>query len=266
MRPCFVERWRPRGLWGRRLHPRTLAFGSVGSQNEHFRPGSACSGSSRRRSARAPRAAVSELLVCVLVLGACSAPTPARSPEAAPVAAGSSRAAEAVAPGPSLESSATGVERINDETAQRTTGPRPPDFELDTLDGGSFRLSEHLGSSVVLIDFWATYCDPCLAAMPHLNELYQEHKQRGLVVVGVSIDGPESVAQVRSTVQKLGVEFPVALDDDSSVVAKYNPKLSAPFSVLIGRDGSVITKAEGYTTGRAAALDADVERALAKTP
>lgn len=143
-------------------------------------------------------------------------------------------------------------------------GPRPPDFELDTLDGDSFRLSDHLGTSVVLLDFWATYCDPCLAAMPHLDELYREHKERGLLVVGVSIDGPESVAQVRSTVQQLGVEFPIVLDEDSAVVAKYNPKVSAPFSVLIGRDGAVITKAEGYTTGGAAALDADIQRALAE--
>ncbi len=144
------------------------------------------------------------------------------------------------------------------------TGPRPPDFELDATDGSSFRLSDHLGKQVVLLDFWATYCDPCLAAMPHLNDLYQAKKSRGLVVVGISIDGPESVAQVRATVARLGVQFPILLDDESSVVAQYNPKVSAPFSVLIGRDGSIVTKREGYTTGKAAALDADIEQALAR--
>src|SRR5690606_6001226 len=139
---------------------------------------------------------------------------------------------------------------------------RPPDFELDTLKGGSVRLSDLLGSHVVLLDFWATYCDPCLVAMPHLQELYEQHQAAGLVVLGISIDGPESAASVRSTVSKLGVTFPILLDDESVVVARYNPKTSAPFSVLIGRDGSILAQQEGFTTGNAAELDAAIAQAL----
>jgi len=52
----------------------------------------------------------------------------------------------------------------------------PPDFELSTVDGRSERLSEHLGKEVVLLDFWATFCEPCLAGMPHLDALYRQHK------------------------------------------------------------------------------------------
>lgn len=143
-------------------------------------------------------------------------------------------------------------------------GAKPPDFELSTLDGKTVRLSDHLGKDVVLIDFWATFCDPCMAAMPHLDELYKKHKSEGFVVLGVSIDGPDSMAQVKSTVSKLGVSFPILLDQETRVVALYNPKTSAPFSVLIGRDGSIITKKEGYTTGDSSAVDRDVEAALAK--
>ncbi|MBI3202077.1 MAG: TlpA family protein disulfide reductase [Myxococcales bacterium] len=149
-------------------------------------------------------------------------------------------------------------------TGAEGSGARPPDFELSTIDGKTVRLSDHLGKDVVLIDFWATFCDPCMASMPHLDELYKKHKDKGFVVLGVSIDGPDSVAQVKSTVAKLGVSFPILLDQETSVVALYNPKTSAPFSVLIGRDGSVIAKKEGYTTGDGAAVDRDVEAALAK--
>ena len=153
------------------------------------------------------------------------------------------------------------------EAAAATAAPvalvnRPPDFELDTLKGGSVRLSDLLGSHVVLLDFWATYCDPCLVAMPHLQELYEQHQAAGLVVLGISIDGPESAASVRSTVSKLGVTFPILLDDESVVVARYNPKTSAPFSVLIGRDGSILAQQEGFTTGNAAELDAAIAQAL----
>jgi len=148
--------------------------------------------------------------------------------------------------------------------APTSSGAKPPDFELPTLDGQSVRLSDHLGKDVVLIDFWATFCDPCLASMPHLDELYRKHKDEGFVVLGISIDGPDSIAQVKGTVAKLGVSFPILLDQETRVVGLYNPKTSAPYSVLIGRDGGIIAKKEGYTTGDSSAVDKDVEAALAK--
>ncbi|HEX3776315.1 MAG TPA: TlpA disulfide reductase family protein [Polyangiaceae bacterium] len=141
----------------------------------------------------------------------------------------------------------------------------PPDFELSTLDGKSERLSQRLGKDVVLIDFWATFCEPCLAGMPHLDALYRAHRKEGFVVLGVDIDGPDSIAQVRTTVEKLGVSFPILLDQETRVVALYNPKTSAPYSVLIGRDGRILKKQEGYTTGDANAVDRDVLAALAGT-
>jgi peroxiredoxin len=142
----------------------------------------------------------------------------------------------------------------------------PPDFELSTVDGRSERLSEHLGKEVVLLDFWATFCEPCLAGMPHLDALYRQHKGEGFVVLGIDIDGPDSIAQVKTAVSKLGVSFPILLDQETRVVALYNPKTSAPYSVLIGRDGRILKKQEGYTTGDAAAVDRDVLAALAETP
>jgi len=140
----------------------------------------------------------------------------------------------------------------------------PPDFELSTMDGKSERLSEHLGKEVVLLDFWATFCEPCLAGMPHLDALYREHHAQGFTVLGISIDGPDSVAQVKTTVSKLGISFPILLDQETRVVALYNPKTSAPYSVLIGRDGRILKKQEGYTTGNASVLDRDVADALAR--
>jgi len=152
-------------------------------------------------------------------------------------------------------------------SAPGASGPSqlaPPDFELSTMDGKSERLSDHLGKEVVLLDFWATFCEPCLAGMPHLDALYREHHAQGFTVLGISIDGPDSVAQVKTTASKLGISFPILLDQETRVVALYNPKTSAPYSVLIGRDGRILKKQEGYTTGNAAVLDRDVADALAR--
>lgn len=115
----------------------------------------------------------------------------------------------------------------------------------------------------MLLDFWATFCEPCLASMPHLDALYRKHQAEGFVVFGIAIDGPDSVAQVKTAVSKLGISFPILLDQETRVVAQYNPKTSAPYSVLIGRDGRILKKQEGYTTGNADALERDVVAALA---
>lgn len=139
---------------------------------------------------------------------------------------------------------------------------RPPDFELPRLDGGTERLSDHFGKDVVLVDFWATFCKPCLRAMPDLDALYRARRERGFVVLGVSIDGPGSTADVQAAVSRLGVTFPILLDQESRAVALYNPRASAPFSVLIGRDGRVLGQREGYTTGADASIEHDVDAAL----
>jgi peroxiredoxin len=144
----------------------------------------------------------------------------------------------------------------------QAAGVSAPDFELEALSGEALRLSALKGQQVVLLDFWATYCEPCLRAMPHLNELQRRYAGQGFTVWGVSIDGPESVAQVRAEVSKQSLQFPVLLDQDSRVVAMYNPKTSAPFSVLIARDGTVLHQYEGYSAATGSQLEADIERAL----
>jgi peroxiredoxin len=138
----------------------------------------------------------------------------------------------------------------------------PPDFELATLSGDTVRLSDHLGRDVILIDFWATFCKPCLRSMPKLDALYEKYRARGFVVLGVSIDSPNELDEVRAMVSRMEIDFPILLDQETRVVSLYNPKTSAPYSVLIGRDGRVIRKQEGYTAGDEGSLDADVARAL----
>ena len=137
-----------------------------------------------------------------------------------------------------------------------------PDFQLETLDGRTVALSDYVGKDVVLIDFWATFCDPCLVAMPHLNELYEKYKGRGFVILGVSIDGPNSMGRVRSEVRKAKVTFPILLDPETEALSLYNPKTSAPFSVLIDRKGRIIKKKEGFTPTDVPQLEQAIVEAL----
>jgi peroxiredoxin len=161
------------------------------------------------------------------------------------------------APGASGASGASGTERAS-------SGPKAPDFTLPSLDGKTVRLSDYLGKSVVLIDFWSTTCDPCMVEMPHLVELYKQHKEKGFVVLAISLDGPESRAQVSSVAHDKEMIFPVLLDEETTVVARYNPKRELPFAVVIGKDGSILHKRGGYNPGDEKSLTAQVEKALAE--
>ncbi len=145
-------------------------------------------------------------------------------------------------------------------------GTRAPDFTARDVDGKTFRLSDHLGKEVVLLDFWSTYCEPCKAEFPHLKELYQADKSKGLLVVGVAMDGPETSADVPSFVKKYGIDFPVVLDEDSRIASDYNPKKSMPLSVIIDRSGSIAVVREGYNPGDEKLVTADVEKALGPAP
>jgi peroxiredoxin len=162
----------------------------------------------------------------------------------------------------------TADEAKDPSSAPAASGSAPdsagaPDFSLPALDGTTVRLSDYRGK-VVLIDFWSTTCNPCLAEMPHIVDLYKKQKDRGLVVLAISRDGPESRAQVSSTAHEREMIFPVLLDEETTVSAQYNPKGELPFSVLVGKDGSVTWKRAGYQPGSETQITTEVEKALAK--
>ncbi len=109
---------------------------------------------------------------------------------------------------------------------------------------------------------WSTFCEPCKAEFPHLRALYEKKGKSGLLVVGIAMDGPETVADVPAFVRRFDLPFPVVVDDDSRIASLYNPKKSMPLSVLIDRAGHVAVVREGYNPGDEKLVAADVAKAL----
>lgn len=147
--------------------------------------------------------------------------------------------------------------------ADTKAGTPATDFTTLDSEGNNFRLSEHLGKEAILIDFWATWCQPCIAEMPHLERMYKEKKAKGLLVVAVSMDGPESLSDVKSFGPRNGLTFPILLDEDSRIASIYNSRKSAPLSVLIDKNGRIAAVREGYNPGDEAYLEKDVDKVLA---
>ncbi|MGZ3440536.1 MAG: TlpA disulfide reductase family protein, partial [Polyangia bacterium] len=136
--------------------------------------------------------------------------------------------------------------RVAHETV--VSGAQASDFTLRDLDGKQIHLSDY-GGKVVLLDFWATWCVPCAAELPQLEELYQKRSGDGLVVLGIAMDGPESVAQVVPFARRYNLTFPTLLDEETRVVSIYNPKRVAPMTVLIDRRGIIARVRNGYNAG-----------------
>ncbi len=122
--------------------------------------------------------------------------------------------------------------------------PRPgflaPDFKAPKLEqkkeGREITLSDYRGK-IVLINFWATWCAPCKAEMPAMEELYRSFPRKDFEILGVSIDlvGPGLVAKY---VRDLGVTFPILLDPQMAINDLYEVRV-VPTSVLIDREGRV---------------------------
>jgi peroxiredoxin len=136
------------------------------------------------------------------------------------------------------------------------------DFTLRDLDGKTVRLSDYLGKDVILLDFWATWCVPCGAELPHLESLYRSNRGRGFVVLGIDMDGPETMAQVGPFARRYDLTFPVLLDEETRVVGLYNPKRVAPMTILIDRRGQVARVRSGYNAGDERLIAEDVKSLL----
>jgi peroxiredoxin len=150
----------------------------------------------------------------------------------------------------------------NTKAEPLTETPVVGDFTLKDVDGGSFTLSEHMGAEVVVLAFFATWCEPCQKELSHLDQLYTKYKDRGLLMAAVSMDLPDTVGEVRPLVKRLGLSFPVLLDDGLQATDLFNPKKNAPFSVVIDRNKNIIWSHQGYVPGDEEKLKAVVMQAL----
>jgi len=141
------------------------------------------------------------------------------------------------APDPKFVSeSEGGNDRPNDTPQMRMIGQGAPEFDLMKIDGTPFKLKENRGK-ILIVDFWATWCGPCIRSIPSLIEISKEYKEAGVELVLVNCEEPET--RVRPFLERLKSIPTVVLDTDGTVSKQYNVA-AIPQTVLIDRDGGIV--------------------------
>ena len=139
-------------------------------------------------------------------------------------------------------------------------GQPAPAFTLGTLDGGRASLADHRDKLVVL-NFWATWCQPCVLEMPSLEALWQRYRARGLLVVGVSVDRGSPRSLLEPYVRNLKLTFPILLDPDSKTSNGWRVT-ALPATFIVRPGGDVTGMAVGAREWNSAAMQALIERLL----
>jgi peroxiredoxin len=114
-------------------------------------------------------------------------------------------------------------------------GGPPPPLALKDLEGRAYRLADYQGK-VVLINFWATWCGPCLDEMPSIQNLKEKLAGRPFVVLAVNLDEPES--RIRKFLTQMKLDFPILLDPGRKVARAWDARI-LPASFVVGPDGRI---------------------------
>lgn len=139
-------------------------------------------------------------------------------------------------------------------------GKQAPDFTLPLLEEGRAELSAHKGKNIVILDFWATWCGPCVKALPVLAEVAEAYEDRGVVFYAVNQrEAPETI---RNFLKAHDVQCAVALDRDGEVAASYGVE-GIPQTVVIGKDGTVQAVHVGMLPNLRNKLEEELEALLA---
>jgi peroxiredoxin len=135
-----------------------------------------------------------------------------------------------------------------------------PDFTLQDVEGNTVKAEDYLGKNPILIDFWATWCNPCKQELPHLEKIYQTYKDKGLIFMAISEDSPRSLSKVKPYVKSKNFTGLVPLDPDGQVLRKFFGENTLPFTVLIDKTGKIARTFTGYVPGQ----EADIEKVVAQ--
>lgn len=136
-----------------------------------------------------------------------------------------------------------------------------PAFDLNDPKGKSLNFEDLKGEKLTIIDFWATWCKPCLNAIPRLIELSEKYHDRGVRFIGISVDGPRSIAKVLPMVETLKIPYPILLDQDMNIANQLSIA-AFPTLLFVGPNNKILKFHEGFSSGEEVEIEKEILKYL----
>lgn len=159
-------------------------------------------------------------------------------------------------------------ERIDRNRMPRMNLPVPPSKPIEQLgwkilDGKNEKLGDYQGK-VVVLDFWATYCPPCIKGIPHLKQLQAKYNDKGFQVIGLHVGGEEDAPQVPAFIERFKIDYPIATPEDELSYALLGTDNRIPQTLIFDRTGKLVKQFVSFDEAIAKQIDQVVEETVSK--
>jgi thiol-disulfide isomerase/thioredoxin len=148
------------------------------------------------------------------------------------------------------------------------TGPSPsgeksmaPDFELENVAGGTLT-SKGLKGKITVVDFWATWCNPCISEIPNYNALRQSYSDKGVEILGVTVEsGP--LKDIKPKVEALKMKYPVVVGTDK-IIDGFGGLIGFPTTFIVDKNWRVYKRYLGMTRNKKEMIEKDLQKLIAE--
>jgi len=135
------------------------------------------------------------------------------------------------------------------------------DFSLKNIENHVQSFLDLKGKKGTVIDFWATYCQPCLQSLPELKKLHEEFESEGIAFVGINVDGSRNLSKVKPFIRSFQINYPVLLDINFEVMEQMNVTV-IPTLIIMDSNDKIVFRYEGYKPGDEAMIRSQIQKFL----
>lgn len=134
-------------------------------------------------------------------------------------------------------------------------------FKLKDIENQLRQYSELAGDKLTIIDFWATWCSPCIKVIPKLNTIYDKYQNEGVQFIGLNIDSPKNDAKIKPFVKAHKILYPVLKDPNSQVASRLNI-INVPTLLIINSKNEIVYRHQGYHSGDEHIIETEILKLL----
>lgn len=135
------------------------------------------------------------------------------------------------------------------------------DIEVKNLDGQYTTISELSEGDLIVLDFWATWCKPCIKSIPKLVALSEKYESTQVNFIGVNTDSPRNMNKVKPLAISLGISYPTLMDTDQEIMNELLVN-AFPTLIILDKKGKVLFTHEGYISGDEALIEEEINKLL----